>query len=329
MTKFTWSLVLGIGLLFVGLVLHLFLGELQLSALQLWEVLIHRESDELAALVVWKVRAPRALAALGSGVVLGWLGLLMQVWFRNPLAGPGVLGITSGGSLGVALVVLFGIGIPTWVGASLGCLAVLVLIAFASRKFASPVTTLVFGLMISYAVGASVTVLESSATAEALQTFVFWGMGTFGKASLWQSFGALVILALVGVWMWCRSSWLESWMLGEDLAQTMGVRRQAFQLELLLVAGFALGWITSICGPLAFLGLATPHVYRFFHEPRGIRASLLGVALWGGVLALGADGVVRFMDISGWLHVPLNAVLAMLGAPVVVAVLWKQTHDWS
>jgi iron complex transport system permease protein len=96
----------------------------------------------------------------------------------------------------------------------------------------------------------------------------------------------------------------------------------------LLVTGLALGVVTSICGPLAFLGLATPHVYRFFHPKRGHLDSIRGIGAWGALLALLADGVVRFTD-SWALHWPLNAVLAILGAPVVLAVLWKRTHDWS
>ena len=179
--------------------------------------------------------------AMAAGTSLGWLGLLMQTWFRNPLAGPGVLGITSGGSLGVALAVLLGLSIPAWMAASLGCFAVLLLIGVGARRFVSPVTTLVFGLMISYAVSAVVTVLQSSATAEALQTFVFWGMGTFGKASVSQATFCLALQAGLGIWMMRRSKWLDMWTLGEDLAQTMGVPKSRLHLEILLMTGLVLG----------------------------------------------------------------------------------------
>ena len=117
-------------------------------------------------------------------------------------------------------------------------------------------------------------------------------------------------------------------MLGEDMAQTMGVPKSRLHLEILLMTGLVLGAVTSVCGPLAFLGLATPHVYRFFHPKRGHLASIQGVGAWGALLALAADGVVRFTD-SMSMHWPLNAVLAIMGAPVVLAVLWKRTHDWS
>jgi iron complex transport system permease protein len=266
--------------------------------------------------------------AMAAGTSLGWLGLLMQTWFRNPLAGPGVLGITSGGSLGVAVAVLLGLAMPAWMAASLGCFAVLLLIGVGARRFASPVTTLVFGLMISYAVSAIVTVLQSSATAEALQTFVFWGMGTFGKASFSQVAFCLALQAGLGIWMLRRSKWLDMWTLGEDLAQTMGVPKARLHIEILLMTGLVLGALTSVCGPLAFLGLATPHVYRFFHAERGHLDAIQGIGTWGAMLALVADGVVRWTD-SVAMHWPLNAVLAILGAPVVLAVLWKRTHDWS
>ena len=316
-------------LLLGGFILHLLFGEVPMDWREFREALFGLESSPLHDLVLWEVRIPRAVTALTSGVLLGWLGMLMQTWFRNPLAGPGVLGITSGGSLGVAIGVLAGFSLPAWLAAACGCFAVLGLIGLGARRFVSPVTTLVFGLMISYAVSAVVSVLQSSATAESLQTFVFWGMGTFGKATLWQSACSLMLVISLGLWLMWRSPWLDMWTLGEDLAQTMGVARPRLHREILAVTGFVLGTITAVCGPLAFLGLATPHVYRFFHQSRSHRDSMLGVGAWGGILALAADGLVRYTDAHAGMHWPLNAILAMLGAPVVVLVLWKRTHDWS
>ena len=316
-------------LMLLALVLHVALGEVDIAWGELLGAfLTGGEVNELHATIVEEVRWPRALTAMTSGTLLGWLGLLMQTWFRNPLAGPGVLGITSGGSLGVALAVLLGLALPAWMAAAMGCFAVLLLIGVGARRFVSPVTTLVFGLMISYAVSAVVTVLESSATAEALQTYVFWGMGTFGKASILQSTSCVALQLLLGVWMMRRAKWLDMWTLGEDLAQTMGVPKARLHLEILLLTGLVLGVVTSVCGPLAFLGLATPHVYRFFHPKRGHMDAIQGIGAWGALLALLADGVVRWTD-SLAMHWPLNAVLAILGAPVVLAVLWKRTHDWS
>jgi len=309
--------------------LHVALGEVDIAWDELLGALLTGgELSELHATIVKEVRVPRAVTAMACGTLLGWLGLWMQTWFRNPLAGPRVLGITSRGSRGVALAVLLGLALPAWMAAAVGCFAVLLLIGVGARRFVSPVTTLVFGLMISYAVSAIVTVLQSSATAEALQTYVFWGMGTFGKASFLQAMSCMMLQVLLGVWMMRRAKWLDMWTLGEDLAQTMGVPKARLHVEILIVTGLALGVVTSICGPLAFLGLATPHVYRFFHPKRGHLDSIQGIGAWGALLALLADGVVRFTD-SWAMHWPLNAVLAILGAPVVLAVLWKRTHDWS
>ena len=316
-------------LMLLALGLHVALGEVDIAwGALLGALLTGGEVNELHATIVKEVRVPRATTAMVSGTLLGWLGLLMQTWFRNPLAGPGVLGITSGGSLGVALAVLLGLALPAWMAAAVGCFAVLLLIGVGARRFVSPVTTLVFGLMISYAVSAVVTVLQSSATAEALQTYVFWGMGTFGKASFLQATSCVALQLLLGMWMIRRAKWLDMWTLGEDLAQTMGVPKARLHLEILLITGLVLGVVTSVCGPLAFLGLATPHVYRFFHPKRGHMDAIQGIGMWGGLLALLADGVVRWTD-SMSMHWPLNAVLAILGAPVVLAVLWKRTHDWS
>ena len=328
MTKKNRS-ALAVMLLLSAFVLHVAMGEVDIAwGGLLGALLTGGEVNELHATIVREVRLPRALTAMTTGAMLGWLGLLMQTWFRNPLAGPGVLGITSGGSLGVALAVLLGLALPAWLAAALGCFGVLLLIGMGARRFASPVTTLVFGLMISYAVSAIVTVLQSSATAEALQTFVFWGMGTFGKSNGLQAMFCVGLHVFLGNWMLRRAKWLDMWTLGDDLAQTMGVPKSRLHVEILLVTGLVLGVVTSVCGPLAFLGLATPHVYRFFHAKRGHLDSIRGIGVWGAVLALLADGVVRFTD-SLAMHWPLNAVLAILGAPVVLAVLWKRTHDWS
>ena len=316
-------------LMLLALGLHVALGEVDIAWCELLGALLTGgEVNELHVTIVKEVRVPRATTAMVSGTMLGWLGLLMQTWFRNPLAGPGVLGITSGGSLGVALAVLLGLALPAWMAAAVGCFAVLLLIGVGARRFVSPVTTLVFGLMISYAVSAVVTVLQSSATAESLQTYVFWGMGTFGKASFFQALSCMMLQVLLGRWMISRAKWLDMWTLGEDLAQTMGVPKARLHVEILLLTGLILGVVTSVCGPLAFLGLATPHVYRFFHPKRGHVDAIQGIGAWGGLLALLADGVVRWTD-SMAMHWPLNAVLAILGAPVVLAVLWKRTHDWS
>ena len=152
-------------------------------------------------------------------------------------------------------------------------------------------------------------------------------MGKAWQASVSQAMFYMALQAGLGIWMMRRSKWLDMWTLGEDLAQTMGVPKSRLHLEILLVTGLVLGAVTSVCGPLAFLGLATPHVYRFFHAKRGHLASIQG-AKRGALLALAADGAVRFTD-SMSMHWPLNAVLAILGAPVVLAVLWKRTHDWS
>ena len=237
-----------------------------------------------------------------------------------------MLGITSGGSLGVALAVLAGLTAPTWVAASAGCLTVLVLIAAAAKRFVSPVTPLVFGLMVSYAVGSAVTLLQASASAESLQSFIFWGMGTFGKSTLWQagSLGALVLVS--ALWVVRRSGWLDTWTLGEDMAQTMGVPPAQFQGELLLLSGVVVGWVTSLCGPwrssdwrppvLVFQQSSKPPHHD---EGRGhVGCGPCPVVRWGGAYHR-----------RGRRPLALNAVLALFGAPVVVAVLWKRTLDWS
>ncbi|PCJ82289.1 MAG: iron ABC transporter [Bacteroidetes bacterium] len=298
-------------------VIHLIWGPVDLS----------KVPDEVREVIFWEVRLPRVLTALGAGAGLALTGQFMQTWFRNSLAGPSVLGITSGGSLGVAIVTLLGVAsFGVMPAAAIGSLGVLILIFSASKRFTSPVTLLVFGLMVGYTVGAIVTVLQAEARAEELQAFVFWGMGSFGNSTLKIAL-ILPFLAIIAmIWGMVRSKWLDAWTLGENTAITMGTPSKKFRMEIIVIVGIVAGSITSVCGPIAFLGLATPHVVKMITSERSHNNILPLVVITGALIALLADLLVRspWSDSSG---LPLNAILALFGAPVVIAVIWKRTHE--
>jgi iron complex transport system permease protein len=288
--------------------------------------------------ILWGIRLPRVLMAMTAGAGLGVSGLMMQTWFQNPLAGPSVLGITSGAARGVAVVVMtggaLGLGALGWggtvVAASAGSLAVLVLIAWMARRFRGVMTLLIFGLMLGYTVGAVVTVLQREARQEALQQFVFWGMGSLSQTTLYISLiaGGIVLVG-VGV-LWKRWRFLDAWTLGEWTAKSMGVPVARLRREVLWVTGIVTGGVTALCGPLAFLGLATPHVVRFVSSSKASatshRSAVPRVAAMGAVLALLADFFVRapWSADGGW---PLNAVLSLLGAPVVMVVVLRKSWE--
>jgi len=332
MSQRLWGLALLV--LALGLT-HLFTGALHLDAGEVCRALWEGPGPGLEASVVWKVRIPRILTACGAGAGLALAGALMQTWFSNPLAGPSVLGVSSGASLGVACMVLagWGGGAAAWGGwpsaliaAALGAGAVLGLLLLVSRRIQGPVTLLVFGLMLGYVVSAVMSVLQAQADPNALQRFVLWGMGTFAAAPLPV---ALVLgaaaLGLVA-WVRYRHRALDAWTLGPTVAESMGVETGRLGWELLAITGLVTGAVTAACGPVAFLGLATPHVARMFWKDRSHRAMNGPVAGLGMVLALLADGLVRW---PGGMEeaLPLNAVLAMGGAPFVVWLTWKKTWE--
>lgn len=303
-------------------------GPAALSWEEQWDALTG--GSGMAVTILWKLRLPRLFMGMLGGSALALSGLLMQAYFKNPLAGPSVLGVTSGSTLGVALVSLGGvsIGLPfgvvgTVAGALLGAWGVMFLLGAVVGWFRSRSALLIFGLMVGYLSGAVVTVLQAGADSGALQAFVVWGMGSFGRVDVT---GVLTVaLALMCGVMWsfrCRQD-LDMWMLGEATAQSMGVSARRLTWGLLSVTGLLAALVTAWCGPVAFLGLSTPHLVRILYRQGRTGALILPVLLMGAVLALLADWAVRFTAI------PLNAVLSLVGAPVVLWLLLRQPSSSS
>lgn len=320
--------VLLVGVLLLGLS-HLLWGSVDLTPGQVFKALTADQG--LEGTIVHSVRLPRVLMAMGAGGGLALSGLLMQTFFRNPLAGPSVLGVTSGASMGVALAVLGG----HWIGgalgfsgvvaaAVLGSFAVLAVVLAVAARHGGVVKLLVFGLMLSYAVGALVTVMQASARQAALQEFVFWGMGTFGNGSAQAGSGLLLGAVLLAGLATGQTRSLDIWTLGPRTAESMGVAARPLRWFILGTTGLFTGVATALCGPIAFLGLAAPHVVRLFHAQRSHKSLVPLTLLTGSFLALAADLAVRapWSDAGGW---PLNAVLSLMGAPMVLHVLLKRT----
>lgn len=293
-------------------------------------------SDEVVA-IVRGVRLPEALTAVLAGAGLAACGLIMQTLFRNPLAGPGVLGISSGASLGVALVLLarpvWNAALPleaaTTTAAMLGALAVLLLIVAADRRLGDGVTLLIIGIMVGHVCGALISVLQSASWAEALKSYVLWSMGTFA-ATTPRNIGWLAVVVALGTMGAFRAiKPLNALLLGDDLAASMGVDVRNMRRVLILIAGSLAGVVTAFCGPVAFLGLATPHIARAAIRSNDHLHLMPTTVLTGAVLAVGCDLLVRS---TGAVHaLPLNAVTSLLGAPVVVWVLlrgrkWARTR---
>ena len=287
MRRSHWLLGFGV---FLALVLsHLIWGVVDIAVLEPLKG-VHRE-------ILLNVRIPRALAAVAAGAGLSLCGLVLQTWFGNPLAGPSVLGVSSGAGLGVALLVLVGLTSSWWATATAamaGSGLVLVLVLFVAHRFRTATALLIFGLMLNYVVGAIITVLQAEAQQDALQQFVFWGMGTFGHGSLASSLGLCTAVIVAGLMLRTMHRDLDIWTLGPLTAQSMGVNNRSLRWRIVALAGLLTGGITAACGPVAFLGLATPHVVRLLTKERSHRVLIPLTALTGAILALAADWGVSY-----------------------------------
>ncbi len=288
--------------------------------------------------IVSNFRLPKAVTAVLAGSALSISGLLMQTLFRNPLADPYVLGISSGASLGVALIVLVmgssgmsllaGLSLvgdlSLVVAASLGSALVMALVLVVARRVQSTMTLLILGLMFGYVTSALVSILMHFSIPDRIQTYVNWTFGSFGGVTWGQMPLLAGALAIGHVLAFLFVKPLNALLLGEAYARSMGVDVRRVRLWLLGGASILAGAVTAFCGPIGFLGIAVPHLCRSLLNTSDHRALLPAVTLMGGTLALIADVVAQMPGTQTIL--PLNAVTALIGAPVVVWVILRQRN---
>ncbi|MEV0611680.1 iron ABC transporter permease [Nonomuraea sp. NPDC050404] len=292
-------------------------------------------ADPTITEIIWTVRLPRALTAALAGAALSVAGVQMQTLFRNPLAEPYILGVSSGASLGVALVIVgwggaagaFTAGVAGLgragivVAASGGAAAVLALVLALSRRVRSVVTLLVVGVMVGSAATSVITLLLVYTDPQRAQQFISWGLGSFAGTT-WADlglFGPVCLAALAGALAGVKP--LNALLLGENYARTMGVRVRLVRTLTLLLASVLAGAVTAYCGPVAFLGLAVPHVARLLLGTTDHRLLMPGVALLGAATALLC--CVATQAPGSGVVLPLNAVTTIVGAPVVITVLLR------
>lgn len=281
--------------------------------------------DETNVLVMREIRLPRVLVGFAAGSALSLAGLQMQVLFRNPLAGPYVLGITSGASLGVALLMLgapllgltvsggLGIAGAAWVGAA----AVLALVGAVALRIKDIMVVLILGMMFSSGVGALVQVMQYLSPEGALKSFVLWTMGSLSEVSgaqLWVLLPAVVVGLGIGV---ALIKTLNLLMLGEQYAVTMGVNPRRARGLIFASTTLLAGTVTAFCGPIGFIGLAVPHVARALFSTSDCRVLVPATILTGMVLMLACDLLAR------WGALPINAVTALAGIPIVVWIVLR------
>ncbi len=329
-------------LIFTALVLVLFLSNLWYGSVLIpWSKVLsvlsgNISESETARVIVLEYRLPQAVTSLATGIALGVAGLLLQTLFRNPLAGPSVLGISSGASLGVALVVLLGgsmgydllasgnpfNGIGLVAAALLGALTVLLIILFVSNRVGNVVTVLIIGIMIGYAVSAVVGMLQFFSRAEELHAYVLWGLGSFSKTNRMQSL-FLLFTAVAGVVLTLfLLKPMNGMLLGDNYARSMGINVKNMKSIMILIAGLLIAVSTAFTGPIAFVGLAVPHLARGFFKTSNHHILVPAVILMGGALTLLCNLVAKLPGYDTSL--PINAVTSMIGAPVVIWVIIRR-----
>lgn len=292
--------------------------------------------ETIWATVVREIRLPRTLTALLAGAALGIAGLQMQTLFRNPLADPFVLGVSAGASFGVAVVVLAaGSGMTVftaglgWFGdlglagaAVVGAAAVMALVLTLSLRVRSIVTVLIVGLLVGQLIGALITILISAAEEQYVDRFVRWGFGSF-RGVTWSELQILAPAVFVGIAVALLSvKQLNVLLLGETYARSLGVHVRRAQLTAMLGAALLAGSVTAFAGPIAFLGVAIPHLARGLFRSSDHRVLAPAVILCGGIIALAAEITAQLPGVGNVL--PLNAVTALIGAPVVLSVLLRR-----
>jgi iron complex transport system permease protein len=326
-------------LLLGAFVLSLTIGSVSIPLDQVITILLGREPARATwTTIVVDFRLPKALTAIFAGAALGAAGLNMQTLFRNPLADPYVLGVSSGASLGVALAVLSfgttggallaGLGLAGDLGltaaAILGAAVAMLIVIAAASRLQSVMTLLILGLMFGYATGALVSILLYFSIPERIQAYINWTFGSFGGVSWRQMplFVGAATLGLVGTFLLSKP--LNALLLGETYARSLGLNVRRARLGLLISAALLTGAVTAFCGPIGFLGLAVPHLSRTLLGSADHRILIPASACLGGLLALLADLIAQAP--GSQVVLPLNAITALIGAPVVVLVILRRRN---
>ena len=313
-------------------VVSLLIGSVSIPVSETFRILIGEESVKPSwQYIVIESRLPQAVTAMLCGASLAVCGLILQTAFRNPLAGPSIFGVNSGAGLGVALVMLFfggsvsagtvSIGgfMAVLLAAFAGAMGVMALIFFFSTLVRSHVILLIVGIMIGYMAGSAISLLNFFATDEGVKSYMVWGMGSFGGVSLKMlpTFSVITLITLAVSLALVKP--LNALVLGDRYAENLGVNIIRVRNWLLLVTGVLTAVITAFCGPVAFIGLAVPHIARLVLGTDNHRVLLPATILTGSAVALLCN-ILTVLPGEGGI-IPLNAITPLIGAPVVIYVI--------
>ncbi|HLF34919.1 MAG TPA: iron ABC transporter permease [Cyclobacteriaceae bacterium] len=329
-------LFLIIAVVFVLFVVNISLGSVSIPPVQVIKTLAGIAVDNISwQNIILQFRVPKAITAVLVGSGLGISGLLMQTLFRNPLAGPFVLGISAGASLGVALSILagmwFGLALTqsgiagTWAlaaAAVAGAFFVLVIVLIISSRIRDSMSLLIIGLMMGSATSAVVSILQYYSRAESVQAYLIWTFGSLGGVT-WEELEVFVPVILTGIILsWLITKKLNALLLGDQYAESLGMNIKKARFLVILITSVLAGAVTAFCGPIAFIGIAVPHLARSLFRSTDHRLLLPLVAMTGAVIMLGCDIVAQVPGTEFTL--PINAVTSVIGAPLVIWIVFKR-----
>lgn len=324
----------------VFFVLNLLLGTVQIPVEAVVRILAGDEAmSEIWFNIIWSSRVPQALTATVAGAGLAVSGLQMQTVFRNPLAGPSVLGISNGASLGVACVVLLsgslgGVALSRLgymgdvamsIAAIVGALLVMALILYVSQQVKGNVTLLIIGVMIGYLANAVIGVLKFFSAEEDIKAYVVWGLGSFARVSGDQMTLFVVLMAILLPLSMLLVKPMNLLLLGDDYAVNLGLNLRRARFLVISSSGILVAIVTAYCGPVMFIGLAVPHLCRALFNTADHRILMPATLLVGASLALVCNLIARMPGFEGAL--PVNSVTALVGAPVIASVLFHRRHQ--
>jgi iron complex transport system permease protein len=275
--------------------------------------------------ILWEFRLPKAVTCILAGASLACSGLLMQTLFRNALAGPDVLGLSSGASLAVGIIILAGRNFLGTIvsnafsislAAMVGSCAVLLLMLLVSRKIHDSVSLLIIGLMVAAATSSLMSVLQFMSSADDLQSYFMWTMGSVGSTN-WSEIIIMLFVFVAGVFIsFVMIKPLNGWLLGENYARSLGIKINRSRIWIVIASGVLTGGVTAFCGPIAFIGLAVPHLVRLVIPTSNHKILLPFSILGGAILLLFCDVLAQQLSVAQSL--PLNAITSLIGAPLVI-----------
>ncbi len=316
------------------LIANIAMGPINIPVPKIWgSILGFHRYDDVYTNIIWKIRMPRALAAVFGGAALSLSGLLLQVLFRNPLADPFILGITPGSSLVVGLVVFLGAALGLnavhpfllAIAAFIGAMVVMTIVLATARKIKNIVTLLIVGIMVGYLCNAFTNLMIAFAQKEQLHLFTIWGLGSFSGFSwpeTWILIGVATILTGSSMAI-CKP--LNALILGEDYARSMGVPIKRLRIGIILISCFLSGTMTAFAGPVAFIGLAVPYISRLSCKTSDNRVLIPLTVLLGGFLTSFCDLVAR--TALRPVEIPISAITSFFGVPLVIVLLLRRNHS--